>query len=437
MKTRLFATIAVSVLALLSSCTNQLSTVNSDDQTITFFATTEQSIGSKASLDEDGLSFLWEAGEKIGVWATRPDDKYQYSFTNQSPAGPTGAFNGNYRADCEYVYAVYPIGAATDAAAFSMELPARFSDYQSGRVVSPMIALLNTSEKESNKQTYTQLYFQHLCGMVKVSVDNLPVGTSSLSWTNLGAMPINGVCPIIEENLTPERLLASVSLVGVTNASKTTTFSFNALEEKTDMVFYVPLVPGTYETGFEIKISNGLEEKLLGRSTSAQTVARAKIHRLPVIDANDIAFAEANNVDVITAAMLTATAASYTNFTGVTDKSSAVYAGNSAKDGGNIQLRSKNNHSGIVTTASGGAAKKITITWAGKTSAGNKIDVYGKGSAYSLAADLYNNTTQGTKLGSIVCGTSTELVVEGNYAFIGLRSNSGAVYCESIAIEWE
>ena len=44
---------------------------------------------------------------------------------------------------------------------------------------------------------------------------------------------------------------------------------------------------------------------------------------------------------------------------------------------------------------------------------------------------------QGTKLGSIVKGTSTELEITGDYQFIGLRSNSGAMYIDSITVVWK
>lgn len=63
--------------------------------------------------------------------------------------------------------------------------------------------------------------------------------------------------------------------------------------------------------------------------------------------------------DVLTAKLFTATENSYTDFSNVTATSSAVYAGNSAKSKtGAIQLRSKNNNSGIVTTASAGTVRK-------------------------------------------------------------------------------
>ena len=141
--------------------------------------------------------------------------------------------------------------------------------------------------------------------------------------------------------------------------------------------------------------------------------------------------------DVITADKLKATSTSYTDFSGVKISSDAVYAGQSAKSSnGGIQLRSKNSNSGIVTTVSGGNARKISIETESGT---NTIDIYGKATPYEDASNLYAtaNGDQGTKLGSLKCGTDTELVIEGDYPYIGIRSYDGAVYLTSITITWE
>lgn len=130
------------------------------------------------------------------------------------------------------------------------------------------------------------------------------------------------------------------------------------------------------------------------------------------------------------------TSTSYAEWLEKKSISNAVWAGQSAGGNESIQLRSNNSNSGIITTASGGKVSKITITWNSNTTNGRTLDVYGKNTAYSSPTDLYNTSTQGTKLGSIVCGTSTELVVEGDYEYIALRSKSGAMYITSIEVEW-
>ena len=135
--------------------------------------------------------------------------------------------------------------------------------------------------------------------------------------------------------------------------------------------------------------------------------------------------------DVMTAEDLVATGSTYTDFSNVSLTSNAVYAGQSAKaNGGNIQLRSKNNNSGIVTTASGGTISSITIDVADAT---NTIDVYGRNTAYTSAGDLYGETP-GTLLGSILSTGTIE--VTGSYAYVGVRSRSGAVYISSIEFKW-
>ena len=138
----------------------------------------------------------------------------------------------------------------------------------------------------------------------------------------------------------------------------------------------------------------------------------------------------------LTTTGVTSGSTTYSNWSGKTAGSGAVYAGNSAGGNSAIQLRSKNSNSGIVTTASGGKVAKVTVAWNSNTSSGGTINIYGKNSVYSAATDLYDNSKQGTKLGSIVKGTSTELSVSGDYEYIGIRSSSGALYINTITITW-
>ena len=137
--------------------------------------------------------------------------------------------------------------------------------------------------------------------------------------------------------------------------------------------------------------------------------------------------------DTITAADLTATGTTYTDFSNVTITSDAEYAGQSAKDAsGNIQLRSKNSNSGLVSTTSGGTIKSVKITVG---SGSNTIDVYGKNTAYTDATDLYSSSTQGTKVGYL---TSTGTITfTTDYEFVGIRSNNGAIYISSIDITYK
>ncbi len=152
---------------------------------------------------------------------------------------------------------------------------------------------------------------------------------------------------------------------------------------------------------------------------------------------HDIKEARAETVsDTLNRSTTGITGTNYTNWSGKTGASGAVYAGNSAGGNNSIQLRSSNSNSGIYTTTSGGTLSKVTVVWNSNSTNGRTIDIYGKNSAYSGAANLYNQSSQGTKLGSIVYGSSTELTISGNYTHVGVRSNSGALYLTSITFDW-
>lgn len=143
--------------------------------------------------------------------------------------------------------------------------------------------------------------------------------------------------------------------------------------------------------------------------------------------------------DVITATDLKGEVDTYKDFSGVKKTSGAVYAGNSAYKDGSIQLRSKNSNSGIVATTSGGRISQIIITWDNSTANARQIDVYGNTNPYTSAAELYEtsgNTNQGELIGSLAKGETT-LTIEGNYPYVGIRSNDGALYIKDITFVWE
>ncbi|MBO4443912.1 MAG: chitobiase/beta-hexosaminidase C-terminal domain-containing protein [Bacteroidaceae bacterium] len=130
------------------------------------------------------------------------------------------------------------------------------------------------------------------------------------------------------------------------------------------------------------------------------------------------------------------TGTNYVEWQGKKSNSDAVYAGQSAGGKESIQLRSSNSNSGVVSTVSGGKVTKIVVTWNAETADGRTLNVYGKNSAYTAATDLYDEN-QGTLLGTIKKGTNTELEVDEDYAFIGFRSNSGAMYLTEVKVTWE
>ena len=140
--------------------------------------------------------------------------------------------------------------------------------------------------------------------------------------------------------------------------------------------------------------------------------------------------------DVLNQTLTGISSNSYSSFSGLTSNSDAVYAGQCAGGNSSIQLRSNNNNSGVVTTTSGGTVRKVAVTWESHTATDRTLNVYGSNEAYTDATELYG-TPKGDLLGTIVCGTSTELTITGDYAYVAFRSSTGAMYLSEIRIEWE
>lgn len=148
------------------------------------------------------------------------------------------------------------------------------------------------------------------------------------------------------------------------------------------------------------------------------------------------------SVDDILTSSVNPSGNAYNSWTyGPTDTTGTIYAGHSFGTSNYIQLRSSQsangNYSGIVSTTSGGLLESIVVKWNSGTSSGRTLDIYGSNTPYTSASDLYNSTTQGTKIGSIVYGTSTSLTFDKDYEYIGIRSNDGALYLDSITITYK
>ena len=146
--------------------------------------------------------------------------------------------------------------------------------------------------------------------------------------------------------------------------------------------------------------------------------------------------------DIITIDLIGETGNSYTSWTDKKSNSTAVYAGQSISNTDNIQLRSdkdnNNNYSGIVTTTSGGKVKKVIVEWNSLTTNNTReLNVYCSNNPYSTPNDLYAEATNGDLIGSIKKSGATELSIDGDYQYVGLRSKSGAIYINSITIIWE
>ena len=176
-----------------------------------------------------------------------------------------------------------------------------------------------------------------------------------------------------------------------------------------------------------------------GGVTPVEQTTKEKINNLPTrasLSYNYVKEDASNTVtDTLTNATTGISGTTYSAWSNKTGTSGAVYAGQSAGGYSSIQLRTSNNNSGIITTESAGNVGKVIVSWNSNTTDTRQLDIYGKNTEYSAVTDLYGSNA-GTLLGSIIYGTSTELVISGSYQYIGIKSHSGALYLDSLSIDW-
>ncbi len=126
---------------------------------------------------------------------------------------------------------------------------------------------------------------------------------------------------------------------------------------------------------------------------------------------------------------------SYKTYTKTTDEGAYYEAQCAATHG--IQLRSKNSDSGIIAHFEDRNCSSITFTFDANTYGERTVNIYGSDSEFAIT-DMFNGSA--TKVGSVTYtqgGVATfTYAFQGEYSYIGLRSDNGAIYFTSIEVIW-
>lgn len=153
-------------------------------------------------------------------------------------------------------------------------------------------------------------------------------------------------------------------------------------------------------------------------------------------------YAQETATDELTATTLNITS-SYNKFATQTLSSGASYDGaayvGTGKNYNGIQIKTdqikKSFYTGIITSASGGTIKSITINFNSNNS--NALGIYGKNTAYTTADDLFGSAA-GELIKSVPNSkTAVTITPDKAYKFIGFKSNKGTIYIDNITIVWE
>ena len=134
---------------------------------------------TKAAISDAGV-FSWAAGDEIAVWDAQ-NNKFD-KFTADSDGAST-TISGLGAPDADYTKAFYPYAAA--ASETSVAWPDSYASAADAAKGFPMMAL-----NESGT-----LNFKHLGALLKISINDLPAGVTSLVFNGVG---VSGTLPVDE-----------------------------------------------------------------------------------------------------------------------------------------------------------------------------------------------------------------------------------------------
>lgn len=152
-------------------------------------------------------------------------------------------------------------------------------------------------------------------------------------------------------------------------------------------------------------------------------------------------YAQETVTDELTATILKVSTNGYNKFATKTLSSGASYDGiacvgtGKSQKGIQIKLKTDKGYTGIITSASGGTIKSITINF--NSSNTQSLEIYGKNTAYTTTEDLFGSAAG--ELIQNVPNNKTAVTITPNkaYKFIGFKSNNGTNYIDKITIVWE
>ena len=398
---------------------------------------------TRTYIDEANGKVAWSVGDKLMV--IENDGTFRKTTETVIDGEGKAQFTVSFPKHNNAVTynAIYPATAvdACDSSAEEVNVQVKNTQFATAESFDPTADVLVAKQIELEAQpTELNMQFKRLVSLGKLTLNGLDANSLIKQVTfTAGANDV-----LAGRNLV-DATSGNVFSYGESDATNTITVNYEEAISTNDVyfvcnpfsmeageVFTVQVICENAVYTREVEIPAGRSLKFTEGNLATLSVDMSEGEKKEVSAAT-------STTDTLTRATTGVTGTSYTTWTGKNGNSGAVYAGQSAGDNESIQLRSNNSNSGIVTTTSGGFARKISVVWHTATADGRTLDIYGKSSAYSAATDLYDSSKQGTKLGSIVKGSgkATELEITGDYAFIGMRSNSGAMYISEIQIEWQ
>ena len=202
--------------------------------------------GTKVAIDESNSgNFAWSAGDQIAVHSS--DGNYHVLPLMDGAGTANALFEGELSGDQDF-YAVYPASARVDAhygdGTLQVTLPASYTISGSMGTASPIPMIAVNSGNA--------LSFKYLCGMYRLSLDDVPSGTNQITVTF--DKDVTGTFTVTNPGTDAPYIATTAGSTG-----RTVTFNLSsALAAETDgFVLNVPVPTGTYEENIKVVATGG------------------------------------------------------------------------------------------------------------------------------------------------------------------------------------
>jgi hypothetical protein len=261
--------------AILAACTKELDApvdpANGGLEKVTIIA----SISNDTKTTLDGTEFSWGDSENIVVADGTTTSKI-FTVSDKAAGTFTGTKDGDLR------FAATPAGAISTVPAtgtvVNVYMPGAY-DFVKG---TNALMVAGAPEEEGEVYKFT---FKHAAALIKIPVQNLPVGTKTLRFTSdqyisgYAEKDLSGVVEITNSDL---QAASKTVLIGLENA---------VASPNSSKTFYIPVPVGSYKE-FTVELLDGTSGVLATKSKvlgTAVSLAHADVFETPVISLPGVA----------------------------------------------------------------------------------------------------------------------------------------------------
>ena len=316
MKKYLIYTLLVSI-CFLTSCLDESMGEGIRKESYTFTAQIEDNNSTRTTVN--GNQVLWVEKDKIGIFGDKRSNNVP--FTLQSADGTSAKFNGELKSGEKPFFAYYPYqeNAMLDGSSLTIHLPAEY--VYTGNSNAPMLGFSDGKDR---------LSFKHLCGLMKVTVTNIPDNSTQFIVTSEGDNPKSIAGTAVIGNIQNENAILSIK--EDEHQSTSITYALQSVDDISAVTFYSPLPVGEYEK-LTVALKGENDKVFFQKSISNASIKRAVILNMPALNCDeDISYVLNEKVVQLTTEDETFIQSVTKDEDETSDKNIIIYASNTPMD---------------------------------------------------------------------------------------------------------